>query len=166
MDDLKMEFFRYMMSMPVVDEHLCINMAFGEKKLAGEGLKRVFRATFFRWFCSNYRISMHLPDSSQPRSPFQDPAIQRLLTVLAETIDEKSSYDMRQVLRYADTRKTGKKNQKEIKKTQGGHKRHEAVWNIIEKGCVPKARNKGRVTVISSKVWKSDIMMNLFLFRI
>lgn len=32
----------------------------------------------------------------------EDPAIQRLLTVLAETIDEKSSYDMRQVLEHLD----------------------------------------------------------------
>eukprot|EP00435_Cladocopium_sp_Y103_P053655 s1890_g17.t1 len=32
----------------------------------------------------------------------QDPSIQRLLTVLAESIDEKSSYDMRQVLEHLD----------------------------------------------------------------
>lgn len=32
----------------------------------------------------------------------EDPSIQRLLTVLAESIDEKSSYDMRQVLEHLD----------------------------------------------------------------
>lgn len=119
---------------------------------AGEG--QSFLCHIFWWFCSNYRISMHLPDSSHPRSPFQDPAIQRLLTVLAETIDEKSSYDMRQVVRYADTRKTGKKNQKEINKTRGRHKEREAVWNIIitslKKAVSQKLGNERRVAVAQS----------------
>ena len=119
----------------------------------GGGAEKSFLCHISWWFCSKYRISMHLPDSSHPRSPFQDPAIQRLLTVLAETIDEKSSYDMRQVVRYADTRKTGKKNQKEINKTRGRHKKREAVWNIIitlKMAVSQKLGNERRVAVAQS----------------
>ena len=134
--------FWYTMSKPVVDEHLCVNMEFGEKKLAGEGLKvRPFFDVIVVLTIESPCISSH------PRSPFQDPAIQRLLTVLAETIDEKSSYDMRQVVRYADTRKQAKR----IKKKSTRHK--DAIKDVrqygisLKKAASQKLGNERRVTV-------------------